>query len=239
MSETRKFLAVGLLALLPACAAREPEAAPPAPAETAAAEPAADAAPLTPQEILERKLRAGPVVGPPAGAPASELMEQAQAAYGAAREAVLGRDFVTGIARLREAVELDPGFGEAWYQLGETHHGLAMQLAETDAAQAVEQERQALSALLRARDLLAGASVRTVNAFDLHELRESTDRRLAQIDPLPELEADIVQRLRDLAVETAGEPPTLEFDLDEEEAAPEEAPEESAGAAEAAPPGAA
>lgn len=236
MKTTKGFLACGVLALLlSGCGPRGAEAPPPT--QAPAAGPAGDAAPLTPQEILERKLQAGPVVGPPPGAPASELLEQAQAAYGAAREAVLGRDFVTGIARLREAVELDPGFGEAWYQLGETHHGLAMQLAETDAVQAVEQERQALSALLRARDLLAGASVRTVNAFDLHELRESTERRLAQIDPLPELEADIVQRLRDLAVETAGEPPTLEFDLDEEESY-EAAPEESEAASEAAPPAA-
>ena len=212
---TAAVLSALLLTLLPGGRSEEPPAAEsqPAPAESEPSEPQTRA---EIERILRERIQAGPVVDTSTTDEPGELTSRALEAYWSAREAVLGRDFEAGIQRLAEAIQLDPGFGEAWYQLGETYHADALAQAATAPELAVAQERRAVEMLREANRLIGAGSVRVADAFELDDLRTSLTRRLAQIDPLPETDADIVQRLKDLVVETEGEPPVIDFDMSDE-----------------------
>lgn len=199
-----------------ACSDREAEPA------TGTQDVATEAAPLDPEaqadrnrEILQRRIESGPVVGP-AASTRSQMVEAAVEEFHTAQQAILGTDLVVGIDHLEQAVALDPGFGEAWFQLGEARHLLALIRVSNDAdAEGLKLERAAVDALREARRLLDGASVRTLDAFELDAMRKETAERLAELDPVPTDDREALARLRDLAHEMASELPVLDEEGDE------------------------
>lgn len=221
-------LGATLFALLTiGCGGEAPAPAPEAPASApdAAADDAAQAE--RNREILQGKIDAGPVLRTPAEPP-SELRQAAVDEFHAAQQAILGADLVLGIASLEQAVAIDPDFGEAWFQLGEARHLLALIRISNDAdAEALALERGAIDALRMARQLLDRGSARTLDAFDLDAMRRETVEKLAQIDPLPADDRAATARLRDLANEMASELPVLDEEGGEESG--EEPPTEDPG----------
>lgn len=129
------------LALAPACRAPAPAPAPQAksPAETPAAPPAAA----------------------PARSPALGEYEEAQ------RLILAEQDIVAGIARLERAVALDPGFGEAWYQLGTARLTTAAATRTVDRAHALAAARRGVADCRRALELAVHGSLRVWDAFEL------------------------------------------------------------------------
>jgi hypothetical protein len=205
-----QLLAATLVALLiTGCGgeAPAPEAPPSAPGGSAGD---AAAAAERNREILQRKIDAGPVLRTPPEPP-SELRQAAVDEFHAAQQAILGMDLVLGIERLEQAVALDPDFGEAWFQLGEARHLLALIRVSNDVdAEALALERDAVAALRAARQLLDRGSARTLDAFDLDAMRTETAAKLAELDPLPTDDREALARLRDLANEMASELPVLD-----------------------------
>lgn len=190
-----------------------------APAESGATGPSDPSAPTDLEaqaernrEILQRKIDSGPVIGA-APEPPGRIAEAAIEEFHAAQQAILGTDLVLGISHLEQAVKLDPELGEAWFQLGEARHLLALIRVSNDAdAEGLALERAAVDALREARRLLDRASVRTLDAFDLEAMRKETADRLAELDPVSPDDRVALARLRDLANEMASELPVLDED---------------------------
>ena len=204
-----------LVALAGGCTGKGAE---PAPEPAAAGEEAAttDAAAQAERnrEILQRRIDAGPVIGA-APSPPSQMVESAIEEFHSAQQAILGTDLVLGIGHLEQAVALDPEFGEAWFQLGEARHLLALIRVSNDVdAEALALERGAIDALRTARRLLDQGSARTLDAFDLDAMRRETAEKLAQLDPFPADDRAALARLRDLANEMASELPVLDEEGD-------------------------
>lgn len=166
------------------------------------------------REILQRRIDAGPVIGA-APSPPSQMVESAIEEFHSAQQAILGTDLVLGIGHLEQAVALDPELGEAWFQLGEARHLLALIRVSNDVdAEALALERGAIDALRTARRLLDQGSARTLDAFDLDAMRRETAEKLAQLDPFPADDRAALARLRDLANEMASELPVLDEEGD-------------------------
>jgi hypothetical protein len=161
--------------------------------------------------------------------PPGELRQNALDEFYRAQHAILGgTDLVAGIAGLEQVVALDPEFGEAWFQLGEARHLLALIRISNDAdAEALALERSAIEALRMARQLLDRGSARTLDAFDLDATRRETGEKLAQLELLPAEDEAALARLRDLANEMASELPVL--DEEDGEGAGEEPPADESG----------
>lgn len=180
------------------------------------------------RDLLQRRIDSGPSLRS-ATEPPGELRQDALDEFYRAQHAILGgTDLVAGIAGLEQAVALDPEFGEAWFQLGEARHLLAMIRVSNDAeVEALALERGAIDALRMARQLLDRGSARTLDAFELDATRRETGEKLAQLEQLPAEDRAALARLRDLANEMASELPVL----DEEggEGAEEEPPAEDSG----------
>lgn len=186
------------------------------------------------REILQRRINAGPVIGAAPSAP-SQMVESAIEEFRSAQQAILGTDLVLGIGHLEQAVALDPEFGEAWFQLGEARHLLALIRVSNDVeAEALALERGAIDALRMARSLLDRGSARTLDAFDLDAMRRETVEKLDQLDPFPADDRAALARLRDLANEMASELPVLDEEgggESEGEAPPDDPASTAAGSA--------
>lgn len=204
------------------CGGERETAAPPPEPSTAEADAAAQAE--RNREILQGKIDAATATTA-APEPPSELRKSAVEEFYSAQQAVLGTDLTLGIERLEQAVALDPEFGEAWFQLGEARHLLALVRVSNDAdAEALALERGAIAALHTARQLLDRGSARTLDAFDLDATRRETAAKLAELDPFPADDREALARLRDLANEMASELPVLdEGGAEEGEGTPEAA----------------
>jgi hypothetical protein len=205
----RRALAATVVALLAiGCRGEAPAPEAPSGAPPEAADAAAQAE--RNRDILQRKIDSGPVLRTPPEAP-SELKQAAVDEFHTAQQAILGMDLVLGIEHLEQAVALDPDFGEAWFQLGEARHLLALIRVSNDAeAEGLALERGAIEALRNARRLLALGSARTLDAFDLDAMRTETAAKLAELEPLPADDRAALARLRDLAHEMASELPVLD-----------------------------
>lgn len=203
-----RALTATLVALL-AVGCRRGAPAPEVPADPPEAADAAAQAERN-REILQRRIDAGAVLREPPEPP-GELRKAAVEEFHAAQQAILGMDLAAGIARLEQAVALDPDFGEAWFQLGEARHLLALIRVSNDVeTEALELERGAIDALRNARRLLDLGSARTLDAFDLDAMRRETAEKLAALDPFPADDREALVRLRDLADEMASELPVLD-----------------------------
>jgi outer membrane murein-binding lipoprotein Lpp len=121
---------------------------------------------------------AGPTPGPAAAAepessPAVRQYQEAQNAITAQQ------DLEAGIARLEQAVALDPGFAEAWYQLGTARLTAAMEARPVDPRRSLTLFRAGVAGCRRALALAQSGSLRVWDAFELADavadLRETLD----------------------------------------------------------------
>ncbi|HSM14915.1 MAG TPA: hypothetical protein VLA66_12690 [Thermoanaerobaculia bacterium] len=151
----------------------------------------------------------------PAEAP-DEARRSAREAYDGAFSAIVQNgDLAGGLALLERAVELDPEFGEAWYQLGTARSTHAFeQLALGREPAAVDAWRRAIEEQRRARTVLRAGGVRELDAFEWHEKLAELDATLEEADRWLAVPEELPERLRERAVEAgyledpeAGPPP--------------------------------
>jgi hypothetical protein len=113
--------------------------------------------------------------------PADPLARARQAYDEGHRAMVADRDIDLGVERLEEAVRLDPGFGEAWYQLGTARLTQAAVARSVDEAAALGFFRQGVADCRKALDLMQRGSLREWSAFELHDARDELTADLEAI----------------------------------------------------------
>lgn len=185
-------------------ASRQQAPEPPEPAAQEAVVPPPAAPPGSGDPAVEQALRER--LGSPAApteAP-DEARRSARAAYDGAFSAIVENgDLVGGIALLERAVELDPEFGEAWYQLGTARSTHAFeQLALGREPAAVDAWRRAIEEQRRARTVLRAGGVRELDAFEWHEKLAELDATLEEADRWLAVPEELPERLRERATET-------------------------------------
>ena len=105
--------------------------------------------------------------------PAADPLVRARTAYAEGHRAMVAdRDIERGVERLEEAVKLDPGFAEAWYQLGTARLTQAAVARSTDETAALGFFRQGVADCRTALELIQRGSLREWNAFELHDARD-------------------------------------------------------------------
>ena len=139
-------------------------------------------------------------------APAPELSverRRARSEYDAAWSAIVEKgDLGAGIARLEEAVSLDPEFGEAWFELGTARVTRALhEIAGGREPDAVAAYRRGIDEQRRAREVLRLGGVRVDDAFGWHDRLAELDATLEEADRWLETPERLPEMLRARAAE--------------------------------------
>ena len=118
---------------------------------------------------------------PPSDDPAKEAM----LAFDSARQAMLAdQDIEAGVRYLEEAIRLDPGFGEAWFQLSTAWIQQANAAIVVDEKEAVAILRKGVDAGKKSLELMRAGSLRAWNAFELREAEEEMAKLLEEFPDL-------------------------------------------------------
>jgi hypothetical protein len=144
--------------------------------------PSADQPPIEPPRFEDEEPDGGP------SAPSEDPAKEALAAFESARQSILAdQDIERGVAHLEVAVRLDPGFGEAWFQLSTAWIEQATAALPVDEKDAVARLRRGVEAGRKSLELMRAGSLRTWNAFELREAEEQMVQLLADF---PDLSSD-------------------------------------------------
>jgi hypothetical protein len=146
------------------------------------APPSADQPPIEPPRFDDEEPDGGP------SAPSEDPAREALVAFESARQAILAdQDIERGVSHLEVAVRLDPGFGEAWFQLSTAWIEQAAVAFPVDEKDAVTRLRRGVEAGRKALELMRAGSLRTWNAF---ELREAEEQMVQLLEAFPDLSTD-------------------------------------------------
>jgi hypothetical protein len=142
----------------------------------------ADQPPIEPPRFEDEEPDGGP------SAPSEDPAKEALVAFESARQAILAdQDIERGVAHLEVAVRLDPGFGEAWFQLSTAWIEQATVALPVDEQDAVGRLRRGVEAGRKSLELMRAGSLRTWNAF---ELREAEQQMVELLAAFPDLSSD-------------------------------------------------
>jgi len=132
----------------------------------------------------------------PAPPPTQPSSTPALAAYQEAKQAVGSGDLEGARSALNRAVESDPQFAEAWYQLGATETNLAIQWVNDDEGRAVQLFRDGVDHKRTAEGLMRQGSYRVWTPAQQEQSWEDLQQGLEGVDELLADEATLVQALR-------------------------------------------
>ena len=114
-------------------------------------------------------------------APPEDPKKEALVRFESARRSMIAeQDIEAGVRHLEEAVRLDPGFGEAWFQLSTAWIEQATAAVLVDEKDAAQRLRKGLETGRKALELMRAGSLRTWNAFELREAEQQLADLLAQ-----------------------------------------------------------
>lgn len=127
--------------------------------------------------------------------PHPAIPQQAWLAYEDARTAVYLRDYARAERDFLLAVQLQPDFTEAWYNLGATQANMAIELVNYSERAAVDKYHDAVNSKKTARSLMMDDKWFVYTGDERTEVRYDVEQALEYSDEIASHEAELVEAL--------------------------------------------